>query len=175
MSDAHVGLKAAAAKVLATSWQRCRVHFMRNALAHVGVKQRGMVAAAIRTAFAQETKDDAHKEWRAVADRLRERFPRLSALMDEAERDVLGYMAFPKEHWAQIHSTNPIERLNREVKRRTNVVSIFPNDAMIIRLVGAILLEQNDEWAVSRRYMSLETLAQVCKDTDVRPSAIPAA
>ena len=175
MSDAHVGLKAAAAKVLATSWQRCRVHFMRNALAHVGVKQRGMVAAAIRTAFAQETKDDAHKEWRAVADRLRERFPRLSALMDEAERDVLGYMAFPKEHWAQIHSTNPIERLNREVKRRTNVVSIFPNDAMIIRLVGAILLEQNDEWAVSRRYMSLETLAQVCKDADVRPSAIPAA
>ena len=175
VSDAHVGLKAAAAKVLATSWQRCRVHFMRNALAHVGVKQRGMVAAAIRTAFAQETKADAHKEWRAVADRLRERFPRLSALMDEAEHDVLGYMAFPKEHWSQIHSTNPIERLNREVKRRTNVVSIFPNDAAIVRLVGAILLEQNDEWAVSRRYMSLETLAQVCKDTDVRPSAIPAA
>ena len=148
---------------------------MRNAMAHVGVKQRGMVAAAIRTAFAQETKNDAHKEWRAVADRLRERFPRLSALMDEAEHDVLGYMAFPKEHWSQIHSTNPIERLNREVKRRTNVVSIFPNDAAIVRLVGAILLEQNDEWAVSRRYMSLETLAQVCKDVDVRPSAIPAA
>ena len=174
VSDAHEGLKAAAKKVLGTSWQRCRVHFMRNALAHVGVKQRAMVAAAIRTAFVQETKADAHAEWRAVADRLRERFPRLSKLMDEAEHDVLGYMALPKEHWSQIHSTNPIERLNREVKRRTNVVSIFPNDAAIVRLVGAVLLEQNDEWAVSRRYMTLETLAGLSDDGAVRP-AIPAA
>ena len=142
-----------------------------------------MVAAAIRTAFVQETKDDAHKEWRVmpeacvahVADRLRDRFPRLSVLMDEAENDVLAYMAFPKEHWAQIHSTNPLERLNREVKRRTNVVSIFPNEAAIIRLVGAVLLEQNDEWAVSRRYMTLETLAAVSDDDTVRPKAIPAA
>ena len=175
VSDAHEGLKAAAAKVMGTSWQRCRVHFMRNALVHVGVKQRAMVAAAIRTAFVQETKDDAHKEWRTVADRLRDRFPRLSVLMDEAENDVLAYMAFPKEHWAQIHSTNPLERLNREVKRRTNVVSIFPNEAAIIRLVGAVLLEQNDEWAVSRRYMTLETLAAVSDDDTVRPQAIPAA
>ena len=107
---------------------------------HVSAKQRPMVAAAIRTAFVQATKDDAHKEFRAVADRLRERFPRLSAMMDEAEHDVLAYMALPKDHWAQIHSTNPIERLNREVKRRTNVVGIFPNEAAIVRLVGAVLL-----------------------------------
>jgi len=175
ISDAHEGLKAAAKKVLRATWQRCRVHFMRNALANVHVKQRGMVAAAIRTAFTQETEKEAHTEWRTVADRLRERFPRASAVMDDAEHDVLAYMSFHKSHWSQIHSTNPIERLNLEVKRRTNVVQIFPNEAAIVRLVGAILLEQNDEWAVSRRYMSLETLASLSDDAAVRPTAIPAA
>ena len=174
ISDAHVGLKAAAAKVFAASWQRCRVHFMRNAMAHVGVKQRAMVAAAIRTAFTQETREAAHKEWRAVAGRLRDRFPKLAELMDGAEHDVLGYMALPKEHWPQLHSTNPIERLNREIKRRTNVVAIFPNEAAIVRLVGALMLEQNDEWAVCRRYMTLETLAPF-SDTDPVRAAIPAA
>ncbi len=134
-----------------------------------------MVSAAISTAFAQETKEAAHAEWRAVADRLRERFPRLSKLMDEAEHDVLAYMAFPKEHWSQLHSTNPIERLNREVKRRTNVVAIFPNEGAIVRLVGALMLEQNDEWAVCRRYMSLETLAAMSDDPAVRLKAIPVA
>jgi putative transposase len=103
------------------------------------------------------------------------RFPRLSKLMDEAEHDVLAYMAFPKEHWSQLHSTNPIERLNREVKRRTNVVAIFPNEDAIVRLVGALMLEQNDEWAVCRRYMSLETLAAMSDDAAVRSKAIPAA
>jgi putative transposase len=122
ISDAHEGLKAAAKKVLRATWQRCRVHFMRNALATVNAKQRGMVAAAIRTAFTQETEKEAHAEFRAVADRLRERFPRASAVMDDAEHDVLAYMWFPKNHWSQIHSTNPIERLNLEVKRRTSVV-----------------------------------------------------
>ena len=175
ISDSHEGLKAAAKKVLRSTWQRCRVHFMRNALANVNAKQRGMVAAAIRTAFTQETEKEAHAEWRAVADRLRERFPRASAVMDAAENDVLAYLSFPKSHWSQIHSTNPIERLNLEVKRRTNVVQIFPNEAAIVRLVGALLLEQNDEWAVSRRYMSLETLAGLCDDPAVRPMAIPAA
>ena len=175
ISDAHEGLKAAAKKVFGATWQRCRVHFMRNAMAHAGVKQRAMVAAAIRTAFVQETREAAHAEWRAVADRLRERFPRLSKLMDDAEHDVLGYMAFPKEHWAQLHSTNPIERLNREVKRRTNVVAIFPNEAAIVRLVGALMLEQNDEWAVCRRYMTLETLAGLSDDATVRLTAISAA
>jgi putative transposase len=175
ISDAHEGLKAAAKKVLRATWQRCHVHFMRNALANVHVKQRGMVAAAIRTAFTQETEKEAHTEWRAVADRLRQRFPRASAVMDEAEHEVLAYMSFHKSHWSQIHSTNPIERLNLEVKRRTNVVQIFPNEAAIVRLVGALLLEQNDEWAVPRRYMSLETLASLSDDPAVRPTAIPAA
>ena len=175
ISDSHEGLKKAARKVLSATWQRCSVHFMRNAMASVNVKQRGMVAAAIRTATAQETEKEAHAEWKSVAERLRERFPRVAALMEEAKHDVLAYMSFPKSHWPQIRSTNPIERLNREVKRRTNVVSIFPNEAAIVRLVGAILLEQNDEWAVSRRYMSLETMAGFCDDATVRPPAIPAA
>jgi putative transposase len=174
ISDAHEGLKAAAKKVFGATWQRCRVHFRRNAMANVGAKQRPMVSAAISTVFAQETKEAAHTEWRAVADRLRKRFPRLSKLMDEAEHDVLAYMDFPKDHWAQLHSTNPIERLNREVKRRTNVVGIFPNEEAITRLVGALLLEQNDEWAVSRRYMSLEKLAGLSDDAAVGSKAIPA-
>ena len=134
-----------------------------------------MVSAALSTAFAQETREAAHAEWRSVSDRLRERFPRLSKLMDEAEHDVLAYMASPKEHWPQLHSTNPIERLNREVKRRTNVVAIFPNEEAITRLVGALMLEQNDEWAVCRRYMTLETLATVSEDQSVRHKAIVAA
>jgi len=175
ISDAHEGLKAAAAKVLNATWQRCRVHFMRNALAHAGTKQRQMVAAAIRTAFAQETAKAAHTEWRAVADRLRARFPKLALLMDEAEHDVLAHMSFPKEHWPQLHSTNPLERLNGEIKRRTNVVAIFPNEAAIVRLVGALLLEQNDEWAVQRRYMTLETLEGLSDDPQARPRRIAAA
>jgi putative transposase len=175
ISDAHEGLKKAVTKVLSATWQRCRVHFMRNALAHVGAKQRQMVAAAIRTAFTQETLACARKEWRSVADRLRGRFPRLGELMDEAEDDVLAHMGFPKEHWQQIHSTNPLERLNGEIKRRTDVVAIFPNDAAIVRLVGAMLLEQNDEWAVQRRYMTLETLEALSDDPQAKPRRIAAA
>lgn len=175
VSDAHEGLKAAAAKVLNATWQRCRVHFMRNALAHVGAKQRQMVAAAIRTAFTQETQKAASTEWRAVANRLRPRFPKLAELMDEAEDDVLAHMSFPKEHWTQLHSTNPLERLNGEIKRRTDVVAIFPNEASIVRLVGALLLEQNDEWAVQRRYMSLETLEALSDDPKAKPRRIAAA
>jgi len=176
ISDSHEGLKKAAAKVLSSTWQRCRVHFMRNALAHVGSKQRAMVAAAIRTAFTQETQDAARAEWRAVADRLRERFEKLGQLMDDAEDDVLAHLAFPKEHWPQLHSTNPLERLNGEIKRRTDVVAIFPNEGAIVRLVGAMLLEQNDEWAASRaRYMSLEKLAQFSDDPQAKPRRIAAA
>lgn len=174
ISDAHEGLKKAAAKVLGATWQRCRVHFMRNALAHAPKGQRQMVAALIRTVFAQETEREAHRQWRVVADQLRSRFPKLAALMDEAEHDVLAHMAFPKEHRAQIHSTNPLERINGEVKRRSNVVGIFPNDAAIVRLVGALLLEQNDEWAIQRRYMSLETLAGLGDNRAVRLPAIAA-
>jgi putative transposase len=175
ISDSHEGLKKAARKVLSATWQRCSVHFMRNALANVEPKHRGMIAAAIRTAFAQETEKEAHAEWKAVADRLRKRFPRVAAAMDEAEHDVLAYMSFHKSHWNQIRSTNPLERLNREIKRRTNVASIFPNEKAIVRLVGAMLLEQNDEWAVTRRYMSLETMAGLCDDPVVGRKAIPIA
>jgi putative transposase len=175
VSDAHEGLKAAAAKVLSATWQRCRVHFMRNALAHVGPKQRQMVAAAIRTAFTQESQQAAREEWRAVADRLRERFRKLAELMDEAEEDVLAHMGFPKEHWQQLHSTNPLERVNGEIKRRTDVVAIFPNEKAIVRLVGALLLEQNDEWAISRRYMTLETLDALSEDAARKPKRIAAA
>jgi putative transposase len=171
ISDAHEGLKAAVARVLHASWQRCRVHFMRNAMAHAGKSQRRIVSAWIGTAFAQDDADAARKQWRSVADQLRPRVPKLAGLMDEAEADVLAFMAFPKEHRAKIHSTNPLERLNGEIKRRTDVVGIFPNEEAIVRLVGAILLEQNDEWAVQRRYMSLETLGTI---SDTAPISLPA-
>ena len=161
ISDAHVGLKAAASRVLGATAQRCRVHFMRNAMAHAGKTQRRIVSAWIGTAFAEADAPGAKAQWRQVADQLRSRVPRLAALMDTAEEDVLAFMSYPKEHRAKIHSTNPLERLNGEIKRRTDVVGIFPNEAAAIRLVGAILLEQNDEWAVQRRYMSLEGLAPV--------------
>jgi putative transposase len=172
ISDAHEGLKAAAAKVLKSTWQRCRVHFMRNALAHAGPTQRRVVSAAIATVFAQDDAKAAHEQWRAVADQLRGKFPKLSKLMDGAEHDVLAFMDFPKPHRLQIHSTNPLERLNAEIKRRTNVVGIFPNDAAIIRLVGAMMLEQNDEWALNRRYMQLEALQSLTDTVPTRLSAV---
>jgi len=160
ISDAHEGLKAATAKVLHASWQRCRVHLMRNLLAHAGRHGRGVASAFIATAFAQEDAEAARAQWRKVADQLRPKLPKLASFMDEAETDVLAYMDFPPAHRPKLHSTNPLERLNGEVKRRTDVVGIFPNEAAIARLVGAILLEQNDEWAVQRaRYMTLETIA----------------
>jgi transposase-like protein len=174
VSDAHEGLKAAAAKVLHATWQRCRIHILRNLLAHVGPSQRAMVAAAIRTVFAQENHDAARAQWRQVADGLRQRFDRLAKAMDSAEDDVLAYMTFHPDHWTKISSTNPLERLNGEIKRRTNVVGIFPNEAAIIRLVGALMLEQNDEWAVGRRYMSLETLAPFGHSNPVRLPAVAA-
>jgi putative transposase len=161
ISDAHEGLRQAIAKVIGATWQRCRVHFMRNALAHVPRRQHQMVAAAIRTAFVQEDQAQARSQWRETADKLRARFPRLSALMDDAEESVLAFMGFPKEHWPQLSSTNSLERLNKEIKRRSRVVGIFPNNASIVRLVGTLLAEQTDEWQVTRRYMSQESLARV--------------
>lgn len=159
IADDHKGLRAAAAKVFHATLQRCRVHWMRSALAHVPAQQRPAVAAMLKTIFAQESAADARAQWDSVAAALRERAPKLAALMDEAREDVLAYTAFPKEHWPQIASTNPLERLNGEVKRRSDVVGIFPNPAAVVRLVGALMLEQNDEWAVGRRYMTLESLA----------------
>ena len=161
ISDAHEGLKQAIAKVVGATWQRCRVHFMRNALAHVPRRQHQMVAAVIRTAFEQEDQAQARGQWRETADTLRERFPKLALLMDDAEDDVLAFMGFPKEHWPQLASTNPLERLNKEIKRRSRVIGIFPNNAAIVRLVGTLLAEQTDEWQVTRRYMSQESLARV--------------
>ncbi|NBC37232.1 IS256 family transposase [Novosphingobium sp. FSY-8] len=176
ISDAHEGIKAAVSKLLCASWQRCRVHFMRNALAHAGKSGRRVVSAFIGTAFAQETPEAASQQWRSVADQMRPKLPKLAALMDDAEPDVLAYMTFPKEHRAKLHSTNPIERLNGEIKRRTEVVGIFPNEAAITRLIGAILMEQSDEWAVQRgRYMSLETMAPVSDNPIVMLSAVPGA
>lgn len=150
ISDAHEGIKAAVAKLMNATWQRCRVHTMRNALAHAGKSSRRVVSAFIATPFAQDSAGAAKAQWRKVADQLRLKLPKLAAFMDEAEDGVLAYMSFPADHWPKIHSTNGLERLNGEVKRRTEVVGIFPNDDAIVRLVGAILLEQNDEWAVQR-------------------------
>jgi putative transposase len=167
ISDSHQGLKGAIAAVLqGASWQRCRVHFLRNALGLVPKSAAQMVAATIRTAFVQPDAASARETWRKVADSLRNRFPRLAELLDESETDVLAYLAFPPEHWRQIWSNNPLERLNREVKRRADVVGIFPNQAAVIRLVGAVLAEQNDEWQVCRKYFSAESLAKLTGQQD---------
>jgi transposase-like protein len=167
VSDAHEGIKAAVSKVMNATWQRCRVHFMRNVSAHAGKSARRVVTAFMSAAFAQDDAEAAKVQWRKVADQLRPKLPKLAGLLDEAETDVLAYMTFPATHRAKLHSTNPLERLNGEIKRRTEVVGIFPNEAAIIRLVGAILLEQNDEWSVQRsRYLSLETIASL-SDTPI--------
>jgi putative transposase len=167
IADDHKGLRAAARRVFNAGLQRCRVHWARNLLAHVGAKQRAAVAAMIRTIFTQETKAEAFAQWDKVADALRDKHDKLGALMDASREDVLTYMDYPKEHWAQIASTNPLERVNKEIKRRGDVVGIFPNDEAVVRLVGALMLEQSDEWAVSRRYFSLESLAGLA-NTDAR-------
>ncbi len=173
ISDAHEGIKAAVTRVLGTTWQRCRVHFMRTVMAHAGRQGRRVVSAFIATAFAQDDAAAARAQWRLVADQLRPKVPKLAALMDEAETDVLAYMSFPTQHRAKLHSTNALERPIGEVKRRTDVVGIFPNEEAITRLVGAILMEQNDEWAVQRaRYMTLETIAPLSDDPIVTLPAV---
>ncbi len=169
IADDHKGLKAAVTRILSATTQRCRVHFMRNLLAHAGRQGRRVVSA-----FAQQDAEAASAQWRLVADQLRPKAPKLATLMDDAEHDVLAYMTFPREHRQKLHSTNPIERLHAEIKRRTNVVGIFPNEGAITRLVGAILLEQNDEWAVARRYMTLESIAPVSDNLTVKLPAVAA-
>ncbi len=160
ISDSHEGLKGAIASVFGGArWQRCNVHVMRNALSYVPKTAQGLVATTIRTVFAESDPARARAQWRHVAARLRDRFERLATLMDDAEDDVLAYLGFPPEHGRQIGSNNPQERLNREVKRRTDVVGIFPNAPAVLRLVGAVLGEQHDEWQTGRRYMSAESLA----------------
>jgi putative transposase len=174
ISDAHEGLKHAIAKVLHATWQRCRVHWMRNALAHVPKGQQTMVAAALRQAFLQPDQEGARRVWRQVADQLRPRWPKLAALMDGSEHDVLAYMAFPAQHRTKLHSTNPLERLNKEVKRRADVVGIFPGEPSIVRLIGAVLLEANDEWQLQHRYMQIEGMAEfAAADPEAAPQRLP--
>ena len=174
ISDAHDGLKAAILKVFGATWQRCRVHWMRNALAHVAKGQHSMVAAALRQAFLQADQEAASQVWRQVADQLRPRWPKLATLMDDSEHDVLAYMDFPVQHRTKLHSTNPLERLNKEVKRRADVVGIFPNEASITRLIGAVLLEANDEWQTGHRYMQLEGMAELASPSvNLEPAQIP--
>jgi putative transposase len=162
ISDAHEGVRRAIEQVLAgATWQRCRVHFMRNVLSQVPKSSQSMVSSIIRTIFAQPSQEAAVLQLRQVAQQLRGKFPKAMDILEQAESDVLAYMAFPREHWRQIHSTNPLERLNREIRRRSDVVGIFPNRESVIRLIGAILIEQQDEWTVARRYFSLESMAKI--------------
>jgi transposase-like protein len=173
ISDAHEGLKDALRAVLqGAGWQRCRVHFIRNALAYVPRSAAQMVAATIRTVFVQPDAAGAHEQWHRVVETLRARFPRLAALLEAAEADVLAYLAFPRAHWTKIWSNNPLERLIKEVKRRTDVIGIFPNTAAVVRLVGAVLAEQHEEWQVGRRYLSMESLTRLTEE--VEPTAPPA-
>jgi transposase-like protein len=176
ISDAHAGLKAAIGAVLqGASWQRCRVHFMRDALGLVPKSAQQMVAATIRTVFAQPDPAAAREQWRRVADTFRPRFGRLAEMLDAAEADVLAYLAFPVGHWRQVWSNNPLERLNKEVKRRTDVVGIFPNTAAVTRLVGCVLAEQHDEWQAARRYFSVGSIAKLNPDEEVAPLPLLAA
>jgi putative transposase len=162
ISDSHPGLKAAIAAVLpGAAWQRCRVHFMWNLLSRVPKSAQDLVATLVRSIFAQPDQQAAWERHAQVVEQLEQRFPQAAALLAEAGAEILAYAELPKEHWRQIWSNNPQERLNKEVRRRTDVVGIFPNRAAVIRLVGAVLAEQNDEWLVARRYLSVESLTRV--------------
>jgi putative transposase len=173
-SDAHPGLvDAIAATLPGAAWQRCRTHFMRNLLTRVPKSAQSFVATMVRTIFAQPDADMVREQHRRIVDHLATRFPEAAALLEEAETDLLAFTAFPKEHWRQLWSNNSLERLNKEIRRRTDVVGIFPNRAAVIRLVGAVLAEQNDEWAVaSRRYLSIESLAKALADPVNEPEEV---
>jgi len=167
ISDAHEGLKAAARKTLqGASWQRCRVHFARNVLARVPKGHQDVVAAALRTVFVHPNPTEIAAAWDRTADMFAHQFPKVKELMDTAKPDVLAFCAFPSDHWRKIWSNNPLERLNKEIKRRTNVVQIFPNDPAIVRLVGAILAEQHDDWATHRHYLSEASMAKLYPTRD---------
>ncbi len=172
ISDHHDGLKAAIAKVfIGTGWQRCRVHFMRNVLAKVPKANADMVAAAIRTIFAQPSAEAVDAQFERIVDTLEPQLPQVASMLIEARQDLLAFSAFPIEHWRKLWSTNPLERLHREIKRRTDVVGVFPNDAAIERLVTAVVVEQHDEWAVAeRRYLSETSMARLRQS----PPALPA-
>ena len=158
-SDAHQGLKEAIATAFGgSSWQRCRTHFMRNLLTRVPKSAEALVATTVRTIYQQPSAAEVHAQHARVVEQLETRFPEAAAMLSKAAAEILAFAAFPVVHWRQIWSNNPQERLNKEIRRRTNVVGIFPNRAAVIRLIGAVLSEQNDEWAVGRRYMAMVTL-----------------
>jgi len=167
ISDAHAGLKASISRVFAgATWQRCKVHLARNVLATVGHAHKDMVAATVRTIYAQPDADTTRAQLHEVVAILEPQFPKAADILAGPESDVTAYATFPRAHWRKISSTNPLERINNEIKRRSNVVGIFPDDASIIRLVGAVLLEQHDEWALSeRRYLSEESMALIDQHT----------
>jgi putative transposase len=164
VSDDHLGLKAAIAKVLGCPWQRCTVHFIRNMHGHCKKGQRNMVAAALREVFNAEDLGDARERSASVIERLAPTVPKVAALLEEAEEDLLAFYRFPAAHWSKLRSTNNIERVNKEIARRSDVVGIFPKDGSVIRLVGALLIEQNDEWLLTRGYLSKESIGLVLED-----------
>ena len=166
ISDAHTGLKTAIGKVFGCPWQRCTVHFLRDMLGHVARTQQPLVSGAIRQIFTAASAAEARERLGQVADQLRPHAPKVARLLEDAEADLLAFYAFPAEHWSKLRSTNPLERVNREIGRRTNVVGIFPNDAALLRLAGMLLLEQNDEWLVGRRYVSETSMTLVLATAD---------
>lgn len=174
ISDQHAGLVAALTRVFqGSSHQRCRVHFIRNVLAHVPKAETEMVAAVFRTIFAQPDLASMAKQWDKVRDDLASRYPKTGPLMDGAKAEVLAFAAFPREHWRKIWSTNPLERLNKEIKRRSRVVGIFPNEAAVIRLIGAVLADTHDEWQVDdRRYLSEGSMAKLYPTRDTETVAL---
>ena len=175
ISDAHEGLKSAIAAILiGVSWQRCRVHFLRNVLAQVPKGNADMVAAAIRTIFAQPDPEHVHEQFEVIAAMLGRQAPKVEAMMRAAKEDLLAFTGFPRAHWRQIWSTNPLERVNKEIKRRTDVVGVFPNPEALLRLAGAVLIEQHDEWAAAdRRYFSEASMATLTSDVNSLISDIP--
>jgi len=164
VSDAHEGLKQAIAQVLSAPWQRCTVHFLREALGHARKEQQPMLAALIRPIFNAETGEQARELLGDAIARLERPLPKVAAMLERAEEDLLAFYAFPVDHWRKLRSTNPLERLNREIGRRTDVVGIFPDDASLIRLATSLVIEQNDEWLVGRRYLSLDSLAPLLEE-----------
>jgi transposase-like protein len=170
VSDAHAGLKAAIAQVLGCSWQRCSVHFLRESLGHARKEQQGMLGALLRPIFNAADGDSARALLGDALERLRAPLPKVATLLEQAEEDLLAFYCFPPDHWRKLRSTNPLERLNREIGRRTDVVGIFPNDRALIRLTTMVVIEQNDEWLVGRRYLSLDSLASLLEERGEAPT-----
>jgi putative transposase len=174
VSDAHQGLRNAIARVLGCQWQRCTVHFLRDMLGHVGRGQQPMIATAIRQIFNADDASEARERLDEVVERLHAPAPKVAQLLQDAAEDLLGFYDFPSEHWPKLRSTNPLERVNKEIGRRSDVVGIYPNDQALIRLAGMLLLEQNDEWLVQRRYLSEHSIRQVLSERHQTKEVIPA-